>query len=343
MIENLDLFRDDPGPGVAAAWRALFERWLAHHAELGRLERDSTRAVYEHMWGGFEKWCVGQSPAVTPQTLDVADLDRFVQSRRVVGDGDEPTARYAWRALSLIDRVLAHEAREGRGPHNDAAARLIASREALRTANVSERGLPEHLDPAEARQLVVYLSSLRPRAGSTLPLARWQDLRNCTAVALQLGAGLTPGDVRALTVDGVVTAGGRQRHLPWKLQVPADGNRPARETPVAPWAGYLLREWLAVRATLPATGVADEGWLFPGTRRMKVWGKVAQYASVQDVLHAAGVSSAEGGSFRLRHTFALRQLRRGTPAHEVARWMGIANADELRRYERVLFRAPDVV
>jgi hypothetical protein len=62
---------------------------------------------------------------------------------------------------------------------------------------------------------VTYLSNARLRPG--LSGARrdshaafpWQELRNRTPVALQLGGGLTPGDVRALTLSSPVSRGGR--------------------------------------------------------------------------------------------------------------------------------------
>ena len=63
---------------------------------------------------------------------------------------------------------------------------------------------------------------------------------------------------------------------------------------------------------------------------------MAQYTAAKAVLAAAGVPEAEGGSFKLRHTFALRQLRRGTSADLVAQWMGLADANALARYRRVL-------
>lgn len=114
-----------------------------------------------------------------------------------------------------------------------------------------------------------------------------QALRNRTAVALQLGAGLTPGDIRAATVDGVVcqdTSGASRAGLPWKVRLPTHGSAQAREAPLAPW------------------------------------GKVAQYSAAKAVLAAAGAPDGDGGSFKLRHTFALRQLRRGgmTLQHDTA-------------------------
>jgi integrase len=164
------------------------------------------------------------------------------------------------------------------------------------------------------------------------PAHTWQALRNRTAVALQLGAGLTPGDIRAAVVDGVVCDGAKVAGLPWKIRVPAHGSIPAREAPIAPWAGRLLRTWLDTRCALQITGPA----LFPAARSGRPWGKVAQYTTAKAVLAAAGVPEAEGGSFKLRHTFALRQLRRGTSADQVAQWMGLADAAALARYRRVL-------
>ncbi|VTY36572.1 Uncharacterised protein [Xylophilus ampelinus] len=68
----------------------------------------------------------------------------------------------------------------------------------------------------------------------------------------------------------------------------------------------------------------------------------SQYKNAGQVLEDAGMDSREGGSFRLRHTFAMRQLRRGTPPGHVAAWMGVEPA-EMRRYERVLPAAVEVI
>lgn len=330
-----DLFAEAGAAGDAAAFRQAFDSWLAEAAQQ-RLLRASSRAVYADMWRAFAHWCGGQQPAVSLERLTSADLERFVASRRGAAADGELTRRHAWRMLRLIDRVLAHRAGTREMAHNDAARRVIAAHETLRRANLEAAALPDHLAAEDARQLVVHLSALR--AGR--PAAqRWQDLRNGTAVALQLGAGLTPGDVRALADDAAVVEGGRRQGLPWKLRVPGNGNRPPRETPVAQWAGELLRRWLEVRAEI---GLVSP-WLFPGTRRGGPWGKVTQYDAVKSVLEAAGIHPTDGGSFRLRHTFALRQLRRGRSLAELAAWMGIVDPAELERYRRVLIAPLDVV
>ena len=155
-----------------------------------------------------------------------------------------------------------------------------------------------------------------------------------------LGAGLTPGEVGALEPPDVVSDGGATKSVPWKLRVDGNGNSPARETPVAAWAGQLLRYWLDVRAEQRIPGAM----VFPSTKSTgKPWGKVAQYNAAKDVLQAADVDGVEGGSFRLRHTFALRQLRRGKAAEEVARWLGVSDPAVMSRYQRVISSPVDVI
>ncbi|NRF65627.1 tyrosine-type recombinase/integrase [Aquincola sp. S2] len=336
-----DLFERSDSP--LPAFRDGFERWLAQARHAGTLARDSSEEVYRHLWSVLTKWCVSQNPPLHLETLTAADLEAFIASRcGAEGPDQELSPRYVWRLLHLVDRVLNQRGRRLARPANLAAAELLDSRPDWRYANASDADpLPEHLNAAQARQLVDHLSQARPRAGQRPAVQGWQELRNRCAVALQLGAGLGPGDVRGLTLSSVVIAGGRRKDLPWKLQVEATGSAPAHEAPIAAWAGLLLRHWLEVRAH---NGIAGEQ-LFPSTKSGKPWGKVAQYQAVKQVLGAAGFDHdvVRGGSFRLRHTFALRQLRRGRSVDEVARWLGIVDAASMSRYQRVLYAPVDDV
>jgi len=339
-----DLF-DDPAPGTAQGWQQVFDTWLATRQQQGTLREESSVAVYTSMWGALSAW--GMSRGIAPQALRTSHLRAYLQGR---GGSEDLTPRYAWRLLTLVDAVLTSAPIEQgtsadppapMAPPTTAARRLLLATPEWRYANAADKTpLPEHLDAADARRLVAWL--LDP-ASTAVPAGAgakaWQSLRNRTAVALQLGAGLTPGDVRACTVQGVVTAGGRARHLPWKLQVPAHGSTPEREAPLAPWAGRLLRSWLDTRAAMQIAGPA----LFPSTRSGKPWGKVAQYGAARAVLAAAGVPDEQGGSFKLRHTFALRQLRRGSAPEQVAQWLGLADTTALARYRRVLLAPADVI
>ncbi|NML16796.1 tyrosine-type recombinase/integrase [Azohydromonas caseinilytica] len=323
---NLDLFEEEPhGAGPLEFQRALTD-WLRASQQAGQVRRDSSAAVYEHMWSALAQWCVARGIAL--DEITAADLDAYIASR---GGFDELTSRYALRLLRLVERVMEHRRLAHGLPANRAATELIAARADVRFANSHARDpLPEVLPASEAKRLVSYLADSRPRPGGA---GYWQDLRNRASVALMLGAGLTPGDVRALTLEGVVFDGGRVRELPWKLRLPGNGNSPARETPMAPWAARLLASWLQVRRQQGIPGPM----CFPSTKSSgKPWGKVAQYTAARTVLLAAGIEDVEGGSYKLRHTFALRQLRKGKPSHEIARWLGLSDPAMMERYKRIL-------
>ena len=306
--------------------------WLESEKRAGRLQLESSVSVYEHMWSAWSAWCLGNG--VDLDGLASEDLERFLGSR---GGADDISARHAWRFLRLVDRVLASRARHGGRP-NRAAAQLLERRPEYRYANAGEKDpLPLYLPAGEAKLLVTYLSAVRSGRGAALQA--WQEVRNRASVALMLGAGVTPGEVRALELNDVVIDGGRSKGVPWKLRVRGHSEAPARETPLAPWAGQLLAYWQTVRAEQGIPGLA----LFPSTRTGKVWSKNSQYNATKEVLRAAGVDDVDGGSFRLRHTFALRQLRRGKAPGDVAKWLGVNDPEVMARYRRVLPAPVDVV
>jgi integrase len=341
-MPSLSLFEDKP----SEIHRVAFERWLEDQRASGSLRQPASVQVYRDMWGAFTAWCLVQSPAVTLSSLDLRDLQAFQAARFGRKSSDlSLSPRHALRLVRLIDRVLRHHAAQTEAPPNTAASDWLASHPEVRYAEAADADpLPEFLSVAEAKHLITYLSNARPRPG--LSGARrdshaaftWQELRNRTAVALQLGGGLTPGDVRALTLASPVSRGGRVRDRPWKVSVPGDGNSSARETPIATWAGELLQHWLQVRAEIRIEG----DHLFPSTRSGKPWHKESHYKCAKKVLEDAGIDSSEGGSFRLRHTFALRQLRRGFEAEQVASWLGV-EPEMMSRYKRVLVAPIDVI
>jgi len=330
---NLDLFAN-ADMASPTEYQEAFRGWLVETEQAGLLKRESSAAVYEHMWSALTAWAVGNGLRLAD--IRASDLASYLGSR---GGASELSARYAKRLLRLVERVLSHAARVLALPPNPAVTTLMAHRPDIRFANSPDADpLPDFLPASEAKRLVSYLSAVRPgRAAAGQP---WQEVRNRASVALMLGAGLTPGEVRALDLPAVVIDGGTVKGVPWKLRVAGDGNGPARETPAAAWAGQLLRYWLDVRAEQGIPGAM----VFPSTKSTgKPWGKVAQYNAAKDVLRAAGIDDVEGGSFRLRHTFALRQLRRGKAPEEVARWLGVSNPAVMARYQRVISSPVDVV
>lgn len=311
-----------PTPPRAPSFAEAFDAWSAARAQVQGLRQPTSVAVYRSMWEAFARWCIGHG--LTLFALSARDLEAFLRER------EELTDRHAWRWLHLVDAVAGHAAGRAGAPPPRAAAELLAARPAWRFANAGWNDpLPEHLSAASARRLVETLRREPPQHAAGQP---WQSLRNRCAVALQLGAGLTPGDVRAATLDGVDRV-----PQPWRIRVPAHGAVAAREAPLAPWAGRLLRTWLDTRTALALPGPM----LFPGARDGRPWAKVSQYMAAGAVLQAAGLDP-RGGSFALRHTFALRQLRRGRAPEEVARWLGVSDPGVIERYRRVVFEPVDV-
>ncbi len=199
---------------------------------------------------------------------------------------------------------------------------------------------PTNKPPSTAQPAPSALSPA-PATVASKPL-RWQDHRDRCAAALQLGAGLGPGDLRALRVPDVVlvaTPGQPPRLLPQTLRVPASGSAPAHNAGIAPWAALLLADWLTLRSDQGLGG----DWLFPSTRSGKPWGKVAQYEAGRRVLAQAGLDPDAGGSFRLRHSFALRQLQFGHSPDQVAAWLGVVDPAVITRYQKVLGTATEAV
>jgi len=332
-----DLF-DEPVSPSPLTYLHAFEAWLVAREKFGTLRERSSVAVYRSMWGALSAWCVARGLHL--DDLQPQHFEGYLRSR---SGPDDLSDRYAWRLLSLADEVLAQRSQTTGISRNMAAMDLLMGTPEWRFANAADKTpLPEHLQAHEARALVSWLlgHGARGTSGEALsPSSTWQDLRNRCAVALQLGAGLTPSDVRAATLEGVMTRGGRVKDLPWKIRLPAHGSCAQREAPMSAWAARLLQSWLSVRSDLQIPGTM----LFPATRGGRPWGKVAQYNAAKAVLAAAGLPDAEGGSFKLRHTFALRQLRRGTAAEQVAQWMGLADAVALSRHRRIIIAPPDEV
>ena len=335
-MKSLSLFDDF---SVAEHMEA-FDGWVDTQRSLGLMRRVSSEEVYRDMWGSFEDWCCVQIPPRALDRLSVDDLAAFQASRRGAGVAKDLSPRHARRLLGLIDRVLRHHASQGSDAPNTAAADAITAQPAVRYADAADAtAMPKSLSIAEATSLIVYLSQARPRPGAPAEALSWQQVRNRASVALQLGAGLTPGDVRAIETTDVVVRGTASTSRIVKIRVPGNGNTATRDAPIAPWAAELLRYWLQIRKDLAIPGTC----LFPSTRTGKRWGKVAQYSAAKQVLAEAGIDEATGGSFRLRHTFALRQLRRGTSLQEVAQWLGVSDLAKMTRYQSMLGEETPIV
>lgn len=348
---TFSLFADDDGALLRQKLIGTFDAWKEARrkststARTQKALNDKSAAVYQEMWHAFADFCCARG--LDLQTIETEDLDTFLITRgsgpapgrpRVVSRDAELSARYARRYLTLIDWVTAFAAKAQGCAPNDAARKLLELPQ-YRYANAAHKDpLPDFLTEAQAKRLIAFVTQTPDKRAGGSPL-KWHIVRNRTAVALMLGAGLTPGDVRHLKMDGVHTEGGRLAGIPWRLHLPGNGNSPARQTPVASWAGRQLAYWLTVRAEQGIPG----DYVFPGRRDGGQWSHTRSYVTMREVLEEAGLGNEEGGLFKLRHTFALRQLKRGKSENEVARWLGLLDEyGAMARYRRVLPSPVDV-
>lgn len=325
----------NPSPTKSLLPASLFDAWASSRTSVSRGLSEPTEAVQRAMWTAFGTWCIRNN--IDAAKLTANELGRYLRSREGSAPTSELTSRYAWRLITLIDRVLNFSAsRQGRAP-NRAAAELLESDPELKQANSeSMEPLPDYLSDSQDRTLVSFLEASVPKDSS--PDALWQTIRNRTGVALQRGAGLTPLEIRMLKVSSVFMDLDATRGA-WKVRAPTTGSVQAHDAPVARWAWPLLTYWMQLRTELRIPG----DWLLPSTKSGKPWGKTAQFDSVADVFESAGLSGLKGGSYRLRHTFAVRQLARPECTEEkVAEWMGI-DAKEMSRYRGILMAPVDVV
>ena len=349
MTKNLTLFDIDT-EDIQELLNRHFEDWVAFRqasTSRARHERpllDESIHVYREMWQAFAAFCAERQ--LTLPDVTVTDLETFLTIRgsgpdawrpRQTTRGPDLTARYANRYLVLINKITQFIAkREGIEPNR--AALLLRERPEYRFAEAADKDPPpDYLNELQARVLIAYLTRA-PQADAGEKFT-WKTARDRTAVSLMLGAGLSPGDVRSLKLDGVITEGGRKAGVPWKLAVEGNGNSPARETPIADWAGRQLAFWLRVRAEQGIPG----NYVFPATMKGNQWSHSRCFESSREVLENAKLGKDAGGLYKLRHTFALRQLRKGKSEEDVARWLGLLDINGMVRYRRIVISYQDVV
>lgn len=320
---------------------AIFENWVAsrdHSRSKERAKkalRDESAEVYREMWHAFASFCAARDTDLPD--INIRDLEIFLSARAIVRNADL-APRYARRFLSLIQWVTTFHAVDKGVPVNR-SAHMMLERPEYKYANAAHKDpAPEYLTDSQAKQLIAYLSTQPNKDVAVAPLT-WKEVRDRAAVATMLGAGLTPGDVRHLQLSGVRNDGEHRTGLPWKLALPGNGNFPARETPLASWAGRLLADWLTVRGEQHIGG----NFVFPSTRDGRQWSDTRCFLRTRGVLASAGIPADAGGLFRLRHTFALRQLKHGKTEKEVAGWLGLLDLSAMTRYRRILTSPVEVV
>jgi len=326
----------------------LFEDWLDSHPARGLRAGDgelseASAQLYRDMWSVFAAHCARKTPRTRAsarlhplQAITQDDLHALLTpaAAKAIPGTSGWSERYAWRMLHLIDRVLAFHAQREGSPKNNAAHALL-QQPPYRHANASHLdAAPELLSDGDVERLIRFLSALSGTdhqahasvATSQPTKTPWKAARDAAVVGVMLGAGLAPGDVQALLMDGLAIHDGPQAGVPWRLTVPADGLSPQHQTPLASWAGHLLARWLLVRQQLGMAGAH----VFTSTLKGSALSRMSCHRIAVNLLDAAGITG--GVPFRLRHTFAVRQLALGHSEETVGRWLGLVESKAMRRY-----------
>ncbi|HZW13201.1 MAG TPA: tyrosine-type recombinase/integrase [Noviherbaspirillum sp.] len=317
----------------------LFEAWIAHRHNVTvgpraqRRLREESADVYREMWQAFARHCAHRGIALV--NVRASDIETFLMIRGTGPNPDKPrmatktgelSARYARRMLTLIDRLSRFDAQQRDTTPNRAAHELLQLPVYKYAESADKTPLPDPLLAMQVKNLIAYLSQVRARDNAALS---WKEMRDRTAVALMLGAGLSPADVRTVKTEGIKREGGRRSGIPWKLTVPANGTLEARDTHIEEWAARLLALWIDVRVTMPGEV------LFPSTQTGRAWSHTGCFESCKGLLEQAGLGEGAGGLYRLRHSFAVRMLQAGHEDNDIAGWLGL-KVDQLHRYRRVM-------
>jgi site-specific recombinase XerD len=348
-------------------FKTAFDAWMAQQDEQKAVRRATSRSVYRTIWSAFSAWCISQDlglPTLSANDLEryIAHRAGLLKASHHAPTSEPSfSPRYAWRLLTLVDHVLVHHASTHAAEPNRCAHQLLHTKTEWRYANTPDYDrLPAYLEFDQAEDLICWVqanmpawpgnhsdhqaddqadgqtdhqtahppgAAAAPGASSTPRRQTWVQARNRTSVALQLGSGLTPGEVRDLELEDVrrcPTTG-----APLKLHIRAQSTTPAHEVPLASWSVPLLQNWLDLRQACGVTATV----LFPGTRGSNAWSKVSQFEAAQATLLEAGIPAHTlRGSFMLRHTFALRQLHAGIEPQRLASWLGIVDLKRLNPY-----------
>jgi integrase len=328
--------------------QAMFARFCAWRSvrrgptRAGRaLSADSVQ-TYSTMWALYEQFCLGYD--LLPHEIDEGSLEAFLAGRRSrlsprqglrsrLARRDTGSTHYAYRLLRLIAQVLALHAAQT-GERVSAAPATMLEREPYKSINAPENvALPPVLRDEEVAALVNVCSLPLGEPVPGAPLA-WFDVRDNTAVLLLLGAGLSPGELRALRMADVEM----ERGQPMRLAIAGSVDGAAREVLLEQPLRNALRYWLACRRRLigaPVDMGLEDGPLLVASASGRPWSESGMLKALRKVFERAGIGRVAATGYVLRHTFVLRSLKvRRRDPRDVARQIGVLDHEKLvKRYQ----------
>lgn len=341
---------------VREEFEKAFEAWILSTAN--QVKRETSREIYRVIWSSFAR-DLPTGVLVSEITSEmVAGYLVTGASKLAAEEGGESSGtekvrtealsiRYQARVASLIEKIMDHHAKvNGTEIEGDSAVRTLMRRTpALANALKRETREEPALDLLSDQEHTALKSRLIEDGKADVSGAaafKWSAARDRTSMALQLGAGLSPSDVRELTM-GEGTSKGLDPN--WNsgsrfLFVPKNGKLLKRYTLVEPWAGELMDQW--IHKLRDRESLSRVAFVFPGETVQKEgsskqpgqWSKPGQHKQTSKFMASMKI---EGSSFKLRHSWAMEKLREGASGREVARWLGVQDDGEvMKRYREAL-------
>jgi integrase len=326
------------------------EEWIA--SEKGAIKLKSSHAVYRAIWNAFARF-VGPDVSLLDVTsgmvgayLESRDAAAAARGNNETGnqkDAAKLTLRYQARVARLIERIMEHHATtkgvsfEGMSP----LEALMKANPALGAALTHDQNNEPALEYLSERDHQKLKDLLITSCAADLELREgreWSDMRDRASMALQLGAGLTPSDVREVTMEeigrqkkGARGGDGSKRFI----RVPKNGKIAERNVLVDAWAAKILDGWVTTLRDTRSNGLCL--YVFPGAQDgggPGQWSKPGQHKQTRKILAGLGI---KGSSFQLRHTWGMQKLREGESERQVAKWLGVLDGGEvMKRYREAL-------
>lgn len=333
-----------------------FDDWVV--SEANHIKREASREIYRAIWGSFARGLPTGVSILQITSEMVADYLVTGASKLAAGEDEENTKaskvraevlsiRYQARVASLIEKIMAHHAKvtetemEGESAVRALMRRTPALANALKRDTREEPALDVLTDQEHAALKTRLIEDGKADMASHVAI-KWSAARDRTSMALQLGAGLSPIDIRELTMGEGSSKGLEQN---WSrgsrfLFVPKNGKLFKRYTLVDAWAGELMDQWIYTLRDRESLGRV--AFVFPGettqkegsTKQPGQWSKPGQHKQTSKFMAAMKI---EGSSFKLRHSWAMAKLKEGADEREVARWLGVQDDGEvMKRYREAL-------
>ena len=338
-----------------------FEAWVA--SEASNIKRETSREIYRAIWISFARDLPTGVSVLGVTSEMVASYLVTGASKLAAGESKEDmgvpkirtealSIRYQARVASLIEKIMHHHARETKAEMEGDSAVKALMRRTPALANALKRETREEpaLDVLTDQEHAALKTRLIEDGKADMTdhaVVRWSVARDRTSMALQLGAGLSPSDVRELTMGegsskGLDSSWNRGSRF---LFVPKNGKLFKRYTLVDPWAGELMDQWIytlrdreslsRIPFVFPGETVQKEG----SSKQPGQWSKPGQHKQITKFMAGMGI---QGSSFKLRHSWAMEKLREGASEREVARWLGVQDDGEvIKRYREALLGRPN--